>query len=109
MPSTNTLPPPPIREPIFSGQQYVGAAMNQIWVNWFTQLFQRVGKGTAATTSDLEVLSAYAGIAARVQTGNVANLQAEFDLLEAEVSDLNVLTANQQDRIRTLEILQAFP
>lgn len=108
MPSTQTLPPPPIREPIFTGKQFMGLAMSQVWVNWFTQLFMRAGGGTALTNSEIEVLNNYSDIANGATASEVANLSGQVALNTASIA-LNTagLIVQAQD-IQELQVLTAF-
>lgn len=55
---SNTLPPPPTREPLLNANGQLSSA----WWVWFTQLFNRVGSGFSATNTDLEILDAFQDI-----------------------------------------------
>lgn len=103
MPTAQVVPPPPIREPMFTN-----GIMAVVWVNWFQQIWTRAGAGFANTTQDLEVLGQYAEISNGAVASEVANLQTQVDgntaAITVNTSDLALLTA----RVNTLEVLTYY-
>lgn len=101
MPNTSVLPPPPIREPIFSGRPFEGAVMTQVWVTWFTQLFNRAGGGFSPTQNDIDILLGYSDISGAATAGAVTNLRTEVTALQEQIEDL-------QHEVEATQVLLAF-
>lgn len=106
--STQALPPPPIREPIFNMPSMQGAAMNQIWVNWFNQLFIRAGGSFAPTQSDLDVLQGYNEIQTSVNAGIIANLSSQVAANTAAIAVNTADIATLESQVQVLEVLNAY-
>lgn len=82
--------------------------MAQIWVNWFTQLFNRAGQGFAPTQNDLEIFGAYSDISNGAVASQVANLRSEVAANTANIAALTILVAAQAVELQELEVLSAF-
>lgn len=90
MVTTNLLPPPPIRQPIMirDGQ------MNQAWITWFTQLFQRVGGAISYSGADVDVLQAYSDITvSATPAGSLSGDTLPSNIIYSSLQTVGTLTS----------------
>jgi len=101
--NSNLLSPPPVRE-----QMFINGVMQNIWVNWFNQLFKRAGGGYSPSVSDLDVIQGYDGVFAGSQASDISNLQSQVSLNAANIAINTAAIAQNTEDIQELQVLQAF-
>lgn len=92
-PTFYSVPQPPLQVPIMGA----GGVINQTWAQWFTNLYQRIGAGTAPSITQLQTTVAANSLA-------IANLNTEFTSLNASISAINTTLLAQAAQIQGLGV-----